>query len=87
MPALKGEPTTRQPLFWQHKDNFAVRDGSWKLVLSGKKSELFNLKDDISEKTNLAEKHPDQVTRLTKLIKAWQASVAASSGGKLNSNP
>ena len=87
LPALKGTPTQRKPLFWQHKNNFAVRDGSWKLVQSGKKSELFNLENDISEKNNLADKHPDQVTRLTKLLKAWQSSVTASSGGKLNSNP
>ena len=87
LPALKGTPIQRKPLFWQFKGNTAVRDGSWKLILTGKKIELFNLKNDISEENNLADKHPDHVTRLTKLIKTWQSSVAASSGGKLHSNP
>lgn len=76
--ALKGETIQRKPLFWQHKDNVAVRNGTWKLVLSGKKAELFNLANDISEKNDLTTKHPDKVTHLKKLVEAWQTSVTAS---------
>jgi arylsulfatase A-like enzyme len=45
----------------------SVREGDWKLVWSSPlppKIELFNLKSDPSEKTNLADRHPDIVKRL-----------------------
>jgi arylsulfatase A-like enzyme len=59
-------------------NNGAIRAGDWKLVVSrgkdnpdnpeakkGKEQvELFNLRDDPSEKTNLAGKHPDRVREL-----------------------
>jgi arylsulfatase A len=46
-----------------------IRVGEWKLLLEGKgKKEqgpyLFNLAKDISEATNLADKHPDKITEL-----------------------
>ena len=61
---------------------FAIRDGDWKLVAGngsggreaprGKPDEgpfqLFNLKDDLSEKKNVADQHPDVVERLTKRL-------------------
>ncbi|MGB0775160.1 MAG: sulfatase-like hydrolase/transferase, partial [Akkermansiaceae bacterium] len=78
MPALKGKPIKRQPLFWQHGTNTAVRDGNWKLVITKKKPQLFNLAEDPSEKHNLSIKHPDKVAHLTKLIKSWETSVNTS---------
>ena len=45
----------------------SVREGNWKLVWTSPlppKLELFNLKDDPSEKTNLADRHPDKVRHL-----------------------
>ncbi len=64
----------------------AVRDLEWKLVLptaadknkkqGGDKSEtaiqLFNLKTDIGEKTDVAAQHPEVVTRLEKLVAAMK---------------
>ena len=55
-----------------------MRDGKWKLVMVKKKSQLFDLSTDISEKTDISKQHPEQVERLTKLVKAWSASVKAS---------
>ncbi|MFK7765694.1 MAG: arylsulfatase [Mariniblastus sp.] len=48
---------------------FAVTEGSWKLVFPHRKSklELFNLATDSAEKNNIASTHPDQVERLKKL--------------------
>ncbi len=54
---------------------FAYRDGPWKLILrnrdvaqksrgQAKVAELYNLADDITEKTNLATQHPEIVERL-----------------------
>ena len=40
----------------------AVRSGDWKLLLA--KGELYNLKDDISEASNVAQENPDIVARL-----------------------
>ena len=74
--ALKGKPITRQPLFWQHKQTIAVRDGHWKLILDKQKTELYHLKEDLGENNNLAQKHPEKVERLTKLITKWQTSVS-----------
>ena len=60
---------------------FAYRDGSWKLVFRMNKpnleksrglptvAELYNLKTDIAEKNNLAEKHPQIVQRMTDQLK------------------
>lgn len=76
--ALKGNTIKRHPLFWQHGGGTAVRDGKWKLVMVKKKSQLFDLSTDISEKTDISKQHPEQVERLTKLVKAWSASVKAS---------
>ncbi|MGH7201574.1 MAG: sulfatase [Planctomycetaceae bacterium] len=52
-----------------------VRQGDWKLIRwfeTGPKQpslyELYNLKDDISETRNLAERHPEKVKRLDALI-------------------
>ena len=58
-----------------------IRAGKWKLIIGGagrgfnaepkKKysTELYNLKEDLSEKNNLAEKMPDKVEELTELLK------------------
>lgn len=43
----------------------AVRSGPWKLSLA--KGELYQLEDEISEKTNVASKHPEEVSRLRAL--------------------
>jgi arylsulfatase A-like enzyme len=51
----------------------SLRKGDWKLVppapnMANKSAELFNLKDDLGETTDLAAKHPDQVKELTALL-------------------
>ena len=46
-------------------------DGDWKLVVSQRKDaivELYNLTDDPAEKTNLAEKNPQRVEELKKIL-------------------
>jgi arylsulfatase A len=78
--------TTHSQFNWQSgggKDNpqWSVLDGDWKLIHSpfeAKKEELnsqnyflVNLKEDPSEKNNVADKHPDIVQRLEALHKAW----------------
>lgn len=51
-----------------------VRRGDWKLIVPVKgQPELYDLKSDPFEKTNLAEKEPERVKRLTTVLDAWWA--------------
>ena len=61
-----------------------VRKGDWKLIrLYGEGPdranayELYNLKDDIGETTNLAERHPEKVKELDALIERHLADIGA----------
>ena len=90
LPALLGTASRRraEPIFWQWRsasargDNWpalAVREGSWKLLL-GKEAnrvELFTFPRDRLELTNLRERHPDEVRRLSALIDAWKKTLPA----------
>lgn len=54
------------------RGDLAIRQGPWKLVfLGGGKQELYNLKDDLSETTDVASRHPDIVEGLTKLMQRY----------------
>ncbi len=56
-----------------HSPSFAVRDGDWKLLINpdGSKAQLFNLKNDPGETTNLFAQEPERAASLKKQIKAW----------------
>jgi arylsulfatase A len=65
-------------VFWGYGVNStAVRKGKWKLLElnADTKAELYDLEADISEKTNLADKHPDIVKALKDEITVWKADV------------
>jgi arylsulfatase A len=65
----------------KQKEIWAVRKGDWKLLPHGgsraskvgDKPQLYNLKDDISEKVNLADKHPEIVKELQAEIEKYNA--------------
>jgi hypothetical protein len=50
-----------------------------KLVIHGKtgKKELFDLKNDISETQNIADKYPKEVERLEKIRVKWNSELVA----------
>ena len=52
-----------------------IRHDNLKLVINGKtsKKELYNLKDDIGETKNIANKHPKDVERLSQLSPEWDS--------------
>jgi len=56
-----------------------IRSGDWKLIkrYDGKEFELFNLRDDISEKEELSEKLPAKVKELNTKLTAWLQSQSA----------
>jgi arylsulfatase A len=48
----------------------AVREGDWKLTITGEKPVLYNLRDDIGEEKDVAKDNPEVVARLQKLVDA-----------------
>lgn len=76
LPYLKGENAEppHATLYWRFGEQWAVRHGDWKLVVSKGGSgtpELYNLKDDIGEAKDLAAEQPEKVAELQKLWDAW----------------
>lgn len=59
-------------LHWVHRNSHAIRQGDWKLVMNGKETpELYNLKDDLGEKNNLADQDPERVKQMREAHEAW----------------
>jgi arylsulfatase A-like enzyme len=74
LPFLLGKQGGRphDQLFWRSGERHAARVGDWKLVKErGSETELFNLKDDISETTNLAAKERGKLKELQAAYAAW----------------
>ncbi len=82
LPHLRG-PTPKDPhdlLYWRFGQQMAVRKGPWKLVkyeavADGGKgtspTRLYNLADDIGEKTDLSAKNPETVQELQAAWDEW----------------
>lgn len=70
----QGKP--HETLYWRFGPQRAIRHGDYKLVVGRDGSgrpELYNLRDDIGEQTNLAEREPAKVAELQALWDAWNA--------------
>ncbi|MDX1566141.1 MAG: sulfatase-like hydrolase/transferase, partial [Phycisphaeraceae bacterium] len=80
LPLMEGRSGAQSPhkaYFYQSR---GVRVGDWKLLAGGrgvKGKMLFNLAEDISEKNNLADKHPDKVKQLLKILGDFKAQMKA----------
>jgi arylsulfatase A-like enzyme len=77
MPYLTGAATgdAHDRLYWRFTAQGAVREGPWKLVKVGEKSYLFNLADDIGERSDLAAEEPERLKQMEASFEAWSASV------------
>ena len=73
-----GGSESRDPKF-RTRPGSVVRHGDWKLheYFEDGGLELYNLKDDIGEKNDLAAKEPERVQELHRLLKAWRAETGA----------
>ena len=79
-----GKPK-REAIFWHYPHYHhstpagAIRQGDWKLIefYEDGKLELYNLKTDIGEKTNLAAKEPRRAAAMRDKLAAWRKSVRA----------
>ena len=86
-PLLKGKKLDRGPLFWHYPHygnqggapSGAIRDGDWKLIewFEDGGVELFNLREDIGEKLDLADEYPYRAGVLLAKLEAWRAEVGA----------
>ena len=57
--------------FWRQGDQWAVRDGGWKLFVREDAVRLFDLDSDIAEKHDLSDAHPDRVMHMRQAFEAW----------------
>jgi hypothetical protein len=89
----KSTQSQREAHFYFHGYNLqAVRQGPWKLAIapqpetmgkgvstdaSGKAPRLYNLDEDIGERTNVADKHPEIVAKLKALAEKFDAEITA----------
>ncbi len=83
---LKQEGKLKRDAIYWHYPHYhhstpagAIRQGDWKLIefYEDGRVELYNLKEDISEKNDLAEKMPKLASRLKRSLTAWRKSVKA----------
>jgi arylsulfatase A-like enzyme len=81
--ALEGKVSkVHDYLCWNSGDgDWAIRYGEWKLVGIRAQVELFNLKNDLSETTDLAQKYPEKVEELKKVYNRWLDEMAEPSKG------
>ena len=78
LPYFTGANTGRphESLFWRYGNQWAVRHGDLKLVVSNGGSgspELYDLANDVAESKNLASDQPDTVKQLRERYDAWNA--------------
>jgi len=67
------------PGAWRTTPAGAIRSGDWKLIefFEDGKRELYDLRADESQKTNLAEKNPDKAAELHAKLVAWRKTISA----------
>ena len=84
--AGKGEPAQRE-FYWHYphyhgsrwKPGASIRDGDWKLIefIHHDKVELYNLKRDPGEQTELSKSNPEKTRELLEKLHAWQRNMNA----------
>ncbi|MBA2112982.1 sulfatase-like hydrolase/transferase [Bremerella alba] len=78
LPVLQGKiESPRKEMFWHRRNEVAIRNGDWKWIDSKKAKGLYYLPEDIGEKNNLAQKHPDKVQALKQRLAQWQKEMQA----------
>lgn len=73
VPAFNNQSLNRKTLYWEHEGNRAIRKGDWKLVATRPTGpwELYDLKKDRTETTDLARMNPGLVEKMGKEWQDW----------------
>ncbi|MCH2205420.1 MAG: sulfatase-like hydrolase/transferase [Lentisphaerales bacterium] len=82
-PFISGEKegNPHDVLYWRKLEGAAIRSNDWKLIRSeGLPPMLYNLKNDLSERNNLAKTQPEKVSQLLKKLESWERIGQASVG-------
>ncbi len=83
LPLITGDSKpVERTFYWRidrsNRKQHAIRQGPWKYLNDGNTMDLlFNLDDDISERTDLGFQHPDILADLKAKLKAWEAEIDA----------
>ncbi len=82
---VKNDTTTQDPLF-RTRPGSAIRLADWKLIqyFENNDIELYNLKEDIGEKHNLAESNPEKRDELLGMLENWRNETDAPVPTELN---
>jgi arylsulfatase A-like enzyme len=76
MPFLKGDSSgaPHHTLYWHMAGSAAIRDNNWKVVKPSEGDyELYNLKEDLSEKVDLSSQFPDKKEELINKLQKWES--------------
>lgn len=87
VPLLKGETRQRSAMFWHYPHygnqggapSGAIRDGDWKLIewYEDGTLELYNIREDIAETTNLASANQERTTAMHQRLMDWRKETGA----------
>ncbi len=74
-PILQGNDIAElhDAVYWRVGQKQAIRQGDWKLIRDRSDWSLYNLAEDVSESTNLAESNPTRVKSMAAKWEAWNA--------------
>jgi arylsulfatase len=73
VPAFAGKPLDRKnPIYFEHEGNRAIRDGKWKLVMKLKGPwELYDIEADRTEQHDLSKVQPERAKKMAADWDAW----------------
>ncbi len=69
---FNNEKIPERPLFWRYRNQWAVKKGDWKYLKIKNEEYLFNLKDDISESTDVKDEFPKILNSLKMQLNDWE---------------
>ena len=83
---LQGGNKESQDTIFRTRPGSSIRLGDWKLIqyFENNDLELYNLKEDIGERNNLAKSNPDKTNELLNLLTKWRKNTHAPVPTKLN---